>query len=100
MINKDDIRTLIKAHGVEETLDICFEECGELVQAISKMKRAVRTGDKQKVFEAQGNLAKEIADVQICSMMLCETYNITDELLKWERARKMERNLKRCGGRE
>lgn len=49
---------------------IAMEECGELIQAISKAKR-----DKLD-YE---NLCEEIADVFICLEWIKEKYNVLDE---------------------
>ena len=46
-----------------------MEECAELIQAISKMKRGI---------DAKDNLAEEIADVLICVEMLKQLYNVLD----------------------
>mgnify|MGYP001782865275 FL=1 len=46
-----------------------MEECAELIQAISKMKRGI---------DAKDNLVEEIADVLICIEMLKQLYNVLD----------------------
>ena len=91
MINKEDIKKLIEAHGVEETLDICFEEFGELIQAISKAKRKQRAGRSIDWY----NLLEEMSDVLICIELLKETFTITDFAIETEVEKKMKRNLKR-----
>ena len=93
MIDRKDIKSLIEAHGVEETLDICFEECGELVQAISKMKRACRS--EKGLTEAQAGLLEEMADVLICMEMLGEIFAISPSNIDAVVGIKMVRNMKR-----
>ena len=93
MIDRKDIKSLIEAHGVEETLDICFEECGELVQAISKRKRACRL--EEGVEKAQINLLEEMADVLICMEMLGEIFAISPSNIDAVVGIKMVRNMKR-----
>ena len=93
MIDREDIKRLIEVHGVEETLDICFEECGELVQAISKMKRACRS--ESRLVEAQAGLLEEMADVLICMEMLGEMFAISQSNIDAMVGIKMVRNMKR-----
>ena len=93
MIDREDIKRLIEAHGVEETLDICFEECGELVQAISKMKRACRS--EEGIAKAQAGLLEEMADVLICMEMLGEMFAISQSNIDAMVGIKMVRNMKR-----
>ena len=91
MINREDIKKLIEAHGVEETLDICFEECGELIQAISKAKRLQRAGKRLNYH----NLLSEMADILIIIEMVKEHFNLADEIVDRMINIKMERNLER-----
>ena len=93
MIDRNDIKKLIEAHGVEETLDICFEECGELVQAISKVKRACRS--EEGIAKAQIGLMEEMADVYICMEMLGEIFSISQSNIDAVVGIKMVRNMKR-----
>lgn len=50
----------IKQWGNNSQMDMCIEECAELIQAISKMKRPNRMAG-----QALKNLCEEIADVEI-----------------------------------
>lgn len=93
MIDRNDIKKLIEAHGTEETLDICFEECGELAQAISKIKRAYRS--RERIAESELNLISEMADVLIIMEMLKEIYVISDGVVEAAVRVKMKRNLER-----
>ena len=91
MINKEDIKKLIEAHGEEETLDICFEECGELIQAISKAKQLQRAGKRLNYH----NLLSEMADVLIIIEMLKEYFDIANAYVETMVDMKMKRNLER-----
>ena len=91
MINREDIKKLIEAHGEEETLDICFEECGELIQAISKMKRLKRAGKSLNYI----NLLSEMADVLISVEMLKEVAGLSSNQVEKAVDVKMKRNMER-----
>lgn len=65
--------------ATEENQELCtliaMEECGELIQAISKAKRGKLNKD---------NLTEEIADVLICIHWLQKIYNITmSDIYNW-----------------
>ena len=60
-----------------KTLKKCsMEECAELAQAASKMRRAVNTGNDTEA--ARYNLIEEAADVLICIRQMQELYGISD----------------------
>jgi NTP pyrophosphatase (non-canonical NTP hydrolase) len=80
-------RESIRKYGKEIQSIVCMEECGELIQAISKRLRG-KPG-------AIDNLAEEMADVTICLHMLKEMYGITDEQLEEWTARKTARQYER-----
>lgn len=54
-----DIELVARRNGPELALSLCQEECGELVQAISKLRRAELPEKEQ----ALAHLAEEIGDV-------------------------------------
>ena len=59
--------------GIQST--ICMEECAELIQAISKMKRGK---------DAYDNLVEEMADVYIILEQLQYIYSVADvEIQRW-----------------
>lgn len=68
-IDQSIISKSIEYYGEEIQSTVCMEECVELIQAISKMKRGI---------DAKDNLAEEIADVLICIEMLKQLYNVLD----------------------
>lgn len=55
---------------------MCMEECGELIQAISKVERKGLNADTRK------NLKEEIRDNYISLMAIQQHYNITDAEIK------------------
>lgn len=63
---------LIDGLTKEDYLDQLIEECGELVQAASKLKRARGTRNKTPVTEAEAltKLIEEVADVTLCIEMV------------------------------
>lgn len=63
----------IKEHGVVLETVIAMEECAELIQAISKVKRYGFVG------EYKDNLIEEIADVDIVITELLMAFNVTEE---------------------
>lgn len=77
----------IEKYGKETQSIVCMEECGELIQAISKRLRG-KPG-------AIDNLAEEMADVTICLYLLQEMYGITDKQLEEWIARKTARQCER-----
>lgn len=59
---------------------VCMEECGELIQAISKKLR--------KDMSSNDVLAEEMADVIICLHLLRMMYGITDKAIRdWVEAK-------------
>nr|DAE54661.1 MAG TPA: nucleoside triphosphate pyrophosphohydrolase [Caudoviricetes sp.] len=89
----------IARYGVDEQTTVCMEECAELIQAISKLKRynpedPTNTVSRGELIE---NLYEEMADVQICFSLLLEIYGLKPSDLRrmidhkvWRMKRKME----------
>ena len=63
----------IKEHGVVLETVIAMEECAELIQAISKVKRYGFVG------EYRDNLIEEIADVDIVITELLMAFNVSED---------------------
>lgn len=75
-INKKLISKSINYYGKDVQTTVCMEECAELIQSISKLKR-------YGVYDTS-NLAEEMADVLICIEILKQVYSVTDaELHEW-----------------
>ena len=66
----------IKEHGIVEETVIAMEECAELIQAISKVKRYGFVG------EYRDNLIEEIADVSIVIHEIMMMFGIADDDLE------------------
>lgn len=69
-------RAVIAYYGESTQSIIHMEECAELIQAVSKVRRNYRKGHDSKVEIA--NLVEEMADVLICMEQMQEMYGITD----------------------
>ena len=83
MIDKEFEKQLIEKTGSHRQQIIAMEECGELIQSISKMLRFESASSKTK-DKYKENLVEEIADVSICLERLKLIHNIGDEdIQKW-----------------
>lgn len=60
---KQLLERVITANGMNKQLDVAIEELSELIQAICKIKR--RDSLSNESFAVKGNLAEEMADVEI-----------------------------------
>ena len=80
-------------NGDDLTLAIASEECAELIQAISKVKRHGFRG----VYER--NLHEEVADILICIVELVSLgYLDIDKVIEWQKFkinREVDRALKK-----
>ena len=79
--------------GIINQVFMVMEECGELIQALSKVRRAEREGRDSSV--ARVHLIEEMADVYICLKQLTELYDIRDWELQYEINRKCMRQEER-----
>lgn len=74
-VNKELQAEVVNNYGAQIQSTICMEECAELIQSISKMKRGKDNRD---------NLIEEMADVLITFSQLRVIYDITDdEIIEW-----------------
>ncbi len=77
-------------NGDDLTLTIASEECAELIQSITKVKRY---GFHDKYEE---NLHEEVADVLICiAELVCLGYLDIDKVINWQK-QKIDREVKRA----
>lgn len=67
-------RKAIAFFGEDAQSLVHCEECGELIQAVSKMRRAINGG--KDTGEAYENLVEEIADLLVCMEQIQEMYGI------------------------
>lgn len=73
---------VIAHYGEDAQSMIHMEECAELIQAVSKMRRvrkAYLEGGMDDDSEAYYNLVEECADVLICLEQMQEMYGISDQ---------------------
>lgn len=85
-----DLDKVAHLNGEGLTLTIATEECAELIQAITKLKRY---GFHDKY---EDNLHEEVADVLICiSELVCLGYLDIDRVVAWQES-KIEREFKRA----
>lgn len=89
----------IARYGKDTQTTVCMEECAELIQAISKLKRYNPEDPTNKVGRREliENLYEEMADVQICFDLLIEIYGLKPSDLRrmmdhkvWRIKRKLE----------
>lgn len=68
----------IARYGNEMQTTVCMEECAELIQAISKLKRYNPEDPTNKVGRSEliENLYEKLADMQICFALLVEIYGL------------------------
>lgn len=86
-------------YGADTQTTTCMEECAELIQAISKLKRYNPEDPNNKVSrnELIENLLEEMADVQTCFNLLVAIYDLKPSDLRrmidhkvWRMKQKME----------
>lgn len=65
-------------YGADTQTTVCMEECAELIQVISKLKRYNPEDPTNKVSRSEliENLYEEMADVCICFDLLVEIYGL------------------------
>lgn len=89
----------IARYGIDTQTTVCMEECAELIQAISKLKRFDPEDPNNMVSRTEliENLYEEMADVQICFSLLFEIYGLkTSDMQRmighklWRMKQKME----------
>lgn len=89
----------IARYGNEMQTTVCMEECAELIQAISKLKRYNPEDPTNNVGRSEliENLYEEMADVYICFDLLVEIYGLKPSDLRrmidhkvWRIKRKLE----------
>ena len=71
-------RKSVERFGRDKQSIVCMEECAELIQAISKLKRYNPEDPNNKVGRKEliENLYEEVADVLICIDLLSEIYGL------------------------
>ena len=84
----EKIRAIARHYGKEPQMGVAQEECAELIQAISKVRR------KGETVETLDNLVEEISDVSIMCAQLEELFGVRASIA-WRMHQKLERQLER-----
>lgn len=79
---KQLLERVITANGMNKQLDVAIEELSELIQAICKIKR--RDSLSNESFAVKGNLAEEMADVEIVLAELKLMFDNEDDVKEWK----------------
>lgn len=92
----------IARYGKDTQTTVCMEECAELIQAISKLKRYDHYDPNNTVGRAEliENLYEEMADVYICFDLLVEIYGLKPSDLRrmiYHKVWRMKRRLEAQG---
>lgn len=88
-ISIPDQSKVITRYGADAQAMVHMEECAELVQAASKMRRV--TNAREDDTAARFNLLEETADVLICIKQMQEMYGFTDHDIQQMVDRKCKR---------
>ena len=86
IIDSNVVKKSIEHYGADLQTVVCMEECEELIQAISKMKRGKDNRD---------NLIEEVADVMICIEILKQVYGISENDIQNYVCQKQNRSIER-----
>ena len=84
----EKIRAIARHYGKEPQMGVAQEECAELIQAISKVRR------KGETVETLNSLVEEIADVNIMCAQLEELFGVRASVA-WHMHQKLDRQLER-----
>ena len=93
-INVPQQTKVIARYGADAQAMVHMEEAAELIQAVSKMRRAANAGKDDNA--ARYNLVEEIADCLICMKQMQEIYGISDhdiQLMVDSKCRRQEARL-------
>ena len=88
-INVPQQAKVIARYGADTQAMVHMEEAAELIQAVSKMRRAANAGKDDDA--ARYNLVEEISDVLICMKQMQEIYGISDHEIQLMVDRKCRR---------
>ena len=91
-MENDIYKRIVDTWGIESQLNMVTEEMGELLQAISKFRRAYNEDEETKA-RAYDHLCEEVADVE--NMMAQMRYILDPDLIDKHKKFKLERILKK-----
>lgn len=84
-------RGLIKLSKLQEILDILQEECGEVVTAVSKVRRFGLDNSHKDKPSQRANLIQELGDVALMTELLIEHGVLTQEQLDQAKQQKADK---------
>ena len=95
--NLRDAITIAEHYGMESRMSILQEECAELIQAVSKLRRAMSAGTstaeaRSACIVARNSVAEEMADVQILLLELSHLMH-NDAMVEFQMDFKLKRTL-------
>ena len=94
-INLEKQEAIIEHYGIDNQLSIHMEECAELLQAISKVKRDWNQNGVDISNFHYEHLLEEISDVIVCIDQLKWIFNISDYAIEYNANKKIERQIRR-----
>ena len=97
MTNTKQAHMIAEYYGLENQMSVAQEECAELIQALSKLRRAgVANPHGTAYIAARSHVVEEMADVSILLKQLTHLLEC-DELLKFMITQKLDRTVYRMG---
>ena len=95
--NLRDAIDIAEHYGIESRMDFLQEECAELIQAISKLRRAEAAGtetleQKENHISARNDVAEEMADVQ-CLLLELSHLMHNEAMVEFQMNFKLKRTL-------
>ncbi len=93
---REKLLRIANHNGLAEAMELCQEECGELVQAISKCRRMKKRGNLEQRFAARMELQSELADVIITALQVSFLTN-SDPGVRRTILEKINRTIEREG---
>lgn len=82
MNSNELLEKTIAINGTNTQLDVAIKELSELIQAICKIKR--RDSISNESFAVKGNLAEEMADVEIILAEIKLLFDNDDKVKEWK----------------
>lgn len=97
----EEIRKIAKHYGLNSQSNQLIEECAELIQAVSKFRRALehKNFSVDKSLIALENLIEEIADVEIMLEQIKYLVNIPEEDIQAQKIYKINRTKEKIARR-
>lgn len=91
-------KNIINYYGLDHQLLQLTEECAELIQAISKYRRAKEEHGRAEIYQSEVDLRMEVADIMVLFDQIAGRMDMSDEELYHMAAYKIDRQLGRMKG--